>query len=488
MSGQPAGEVLLPFFAAMRQLLIVFLFLFAGLHSTCEAQQMQVLDSIQLRRSVIEQVVITGNKKTREYIIRRELSFREGDTLQAYILESAIERSRQNLMNTALFNFVEIRYFQGIGDAVVVHINLTERWYLWPMPVFEIADRNINEWLQRKDLKRTNYGLYLRQENFTGRDDILQFQVLFGYTRRFGLYYTIPYINRKLNLGLSAGFYTTRQKEVSYNTFENKLEFYKDPEQFVRKETSAFLRFTKRQGLYNYYNTTIDYRKSSVADTIIALNDRYFFEPYPEQQHIGISWNYRYDKRDYQPYALKGHLIEVDATKIGIGLLPHEPNLIALALGIRYYQPLAKKWHLGTAVKGRIMQRAGGPFYNQRALGYGGDYIRGYDLYVLNGQDFALFRSNLKYTLLGTKVYQFGFMRTEKFKKFPISSYLNAFFDAGYVSDKQFAENNSLNNDWQFGYGLSLDIITYYDIILRCEYAINRLGDQGFYFRLGTVF
>jgi hypothetical protein len=54
MSGQPAREVLLPFFAAMRQFLIVFLILFAGLHSTCEAQQLQVLDSIQLRRSVID--------------------------------------------------------------------------------------------------------------------------------------------------------------------------------------------------------------------------------------------------------------------------------------------------------------------------------------------------------------------------------------------------------------------------------------------------
>ena len=456
--------------------------------TTCLSYSQELKDSLSLQPSIIDRIIITGNRKTRPFIINRELTFHEGDSLPPFILESAIERSRQNLMNTALFNFVEIKYFQGLANTVVVHINLTERWYLWPLPVFEIADRNINEWWVRKDFSRTNYGMFIRQENFSGRDDIAQVQALFGYTRRLGLYYTIPYINKKLNVGLSAGFYATRVKEVAYSTIDNNLQFYKDPDRFLRQEMQAFIRLTKRQGLYNFYNTTIDYRTSRVEDTVLVLNDRYFTDYFPRQQHIGISWYYRYDNRDYQPYALNGILYELEVSKIGLGILPHEPDLIAIASGVRKYFPIAKRWHGGVAIKGRIMQREGAPFFNQRALGYGGDYIRGYDLYVMNGQDFALFRSNFKYTLLPTKVYQFPFLKSDKFRRFPISAYLNAFFDAGYVSDKQFGNTNKLSNEWQYGYGLSLDVVTYYDIVLRFEYAFNRVGDSGLFFRMGTVF
>ncbi len=465
-----------------------FRLLFLVMLISCATNAQELSDSLRLQPSVIEQIVVTGNRKTKLYIIHRELTFKEGDSLAAFILESAIERSRQNLMNTALFNFVEIRYFQGIGNTVVVHINLTERWYLWPTPVFEIADRNINEWWQRKDLSRTNYGMYIRQENFSGRDDIAQVQALFGYTRRMGLYYTIPYINRKLNIGLAAGFYSTRVKEVAYSTADNKLQFYKDPDKFLRQEMQAFIRLSKRQGLYHFYNTTVDYRTSKVDDTVLILNNRYFTDYFPRQQHLAITWHYRYDTRDYQPYALMGNLFELEVSKIGLGFLKHEPNLIAIAAGLRKYIPIGRRWHTAFALKGRIMQRAEAPFFNQRALGYGYDYIRGYDLYVLNGQDFGLIRTNFKYTLIPTRVYQFPFLRTEKFRRFPLSMYLNSFFDAGYVSDKQFGSTNKLSNAWQYGYGLSLDVVTYYDVVLRFEYAINRIGDSGLYFRMGAPF
>lgn len=58
-----------------------------------------------------------------------------------------------------------------------------------------------------KDMSRTNYGLYVRQDNFRGRDEIIQSQFVYGYSHRLGISYTIPYLNRKQNIGLSAGFY-----------------------------------------------------------------------------------------------------------------------------------------------------------------------------------------------------------------------------------------------------------------------------------------
>ena len=53
---------------------------------------------------VIRGIVVNGNKVTKERIILRELVVHEGDTLTSRTLYEKLERSRQNLMNTGLFN------------------------------------------------------------------------------------------------------------------------------------------------------------------------------------------------------------------------------------------------------------------------------------------------------------------------------------------------------------------------------------------------
>ena len=126
----------------------------------------------------IKEILIIGNKKTKSNIILRELTFCKNERIKN--LDSVIVKCKENLMNTGLFNFVEINYICEDSTSTLIYIKVTERWYLWPMPIFEIADRNLSEWAQKKDISRTNYGFYLRQENFRGRDQILQVQFIYG--------------------------------------------------------------------------------------------------------------------------------------------------------------------------------------------------------------------------------------------------------------------------------------------------------------------
>lgn len=438
--------------------------------------------------AVIRQVFITGNHKTQERIIIRELSFHQGDTLPKFILESAIERSRQNIMNTGLFNFTDIQYFRGSDKDVIIHIQVTERWYLWPIPIFEIADRNFNEWFQKKDLSRSNIGMYLTKYNFRGMNETVKVQVLYGYTQRLGLSYQVPYINKKQNLGFQAGISVSRNREVMYNVTENKLQFYNEPDRFIRQDFQAYTRWTRRDGLYNFYNASLDYRRTSVTDTVIDLNPSFFTTTAPMQQHIGISFSYRYDRRDYQPYALKGYMFEIEAFKAGLGILKNEPDLTGITVSLRKYQPLSKRWNIATALKARFMQLDKGPFFNQRALGYGMDYIRTYDYYVMNGQNYYLLRSNLKYSLMPTKVYQLPVIGSDKFKKIPVSFHLNGFFDAGYSRDNYYAADDPLSNSLQYAYGIGLDFVTYYDLVFRLEYGNNRINEPGLFFHIGAAF
>jgi len=106
----------------------------------------------------IKEILIIGNKKTKSSIILRELPFSRNESV--YNLDSVLIRCKENLMNIGLFNFVDINYIKESPTTALIYISVSERWYLWPMPVFELADRNFNEWAQKKDLSRTNYGLY----------------------------------------------------------------------------------------------------------------------------------------------------------------------------------------------------------------------------------------------------------------------------------------------------------------------------------------
>jgi outer membrane protein assembly factor BamA len=103
------------------------------------------------KKYFIKNISYTGNKQTKIFIIERELSFQTGDTLTGAQLKERMKHSEENLLNTALFNFVTIT--PGLADStqqeiepLLVVVALKERWYTWPTPVFDVAEQNINVW------------------------------------------------------------------------------------------------------------------------------------------------------------------------------------------------------------------------------------------------------------------------------------------------------------------------------------------------------
>jgi hypothetical protein len=44
-----------------------------------------------------------------------------------------------------------------------------------------------------------------------------------------------------------------------------------------------------------------------------------------------------------------------------------------------------------------------------------------------------------------------------------------------------FAQENPLANTWQFGYGIGLDYVTYYNLVFSVEYSLNRMGESGLF-------
>jgi len=124
------------------------------------------------------------------------------------------------------------------------------------------------------------------------------------------------------------------------------------------------------------------------------------------------------------------------------------------------------------------------PYYNQIALGYRGDLVRGYDPYVINGENFTLFKSGIKYAIVQPKSFNVPVGLPQSFTRIPYALYANLFFDTGYVRDKRFYQNNPLSNKWLYSYGAGLDFVTYYDLVLRGEFAITGNGKSGIFLHL----
>ncbi len=454
----------------------------------------QESDSVELHRPakepyfVIHTISVSGNYRTKKRIILRELTFQAGDTVLASMLDTRLLRAKYNIQNTLLFNFVRIDTIPYFKNQIDILIDLKERWYLFPIPTLDNAERNFNTWLENPNLARESYGFYFVDNNFKGLKSNLSFKFRFGYSEQFQVTYSIPYIDKKQASGLGFGFSYNRNHEIIYSTVDDYVQYYKNPESYVRDEWVGRINYSHRWGLYNYQLAELRFVKSSVSDSVVSLNKDYFENGSTIFQLFVASYGFRRDFRDSKIYPLKGYFVGIDFVKQGLGILKNESaDLVYISASARKYWQLFDRTYFDAMLKGKLSTNDQPPYYVQRALGYG-DYVRGYEYYVIDGQSFALLKTNIHYQLVRPNVHKFNGLGNEKFNTLPYAFYLSLFADAAYVSDKFYYQLNPLTNSWLIGGGVGLDFVTYYDIVLRFEYSVNRMGETGFYVHLSAPF
>lgn len=430
---------------------------------------------------IVDSISLEGNKVTKPKIMLRELTFKVGDTIQVSGLSKHLERSKYNLTNTLLFNFVEVDTSVA-GEKLNIHIKVVERWYIFPIPFVQIAERNFNAWWANKDFSRLDYGMYILKNNFRGRKETITALIRLGFNEQYRLTYEIPYINKKQTLGLSFSSGYSQHHEIYYLSDENRQLFYKDNDKRSTLEFDVYANVHYRQGYYFNHLLGAGYRYAWAQDTVIKLNPNYFEPNEEETRFLELNYFFQYDYRDSKIYPLKGHYVEFLATKYGLGILKKEKTDVwGFELrGQKFFQ-LGKRWYLQGDLKGKLSAGGRQPYYVQRGLGYFLDFIRGYEAYVIDGQHYGLFKSNLKFAIIPTKVLTLKFIKQGRFNPIPYALYTNLYYDGGYVIDDQFQKGNPLSNSYQHGFGLGVDFVTYYDRVLRVEYSVNKLGESGFF-------
>lgn len=154
--------------ASVRNLFFIFL-----LFSQTQKSQAQILiDSIYKKdfKVFIHDIVIEGNKKTKEQIIFRQLTFKKGDSISFSNLQTVLNESKQYIINTGLFYNVTLNIRNWEGSNMDIFISLEERLYTYPIPTVDIFDRNFNAWFveHNHDGKRLQYGIRFLQMNMRG--------------------------------------------------------------------------------------------------------------------------------------------------------------------------------------------------------------------------------------------------------------------------------------------------------------------------------
>lgn len=430
----------------------------------------------------IDKIFVHGNKKTKEYVIRREVSLEEGEVVSLAELEDILKEDRQRIFNTRLFQKVETTAIPLSDNLYDVLIEVSERWYVVPVPIFNLVDRNFNDWWenQERDLSRVNLGAKFTHYNFRGRREKLSLVAQFGYTRSMLAQYYVPYIDKTRKNGMGISLQYATNNNIPLRTTEHKRIFI-DDEKPLREVYGASLNFTRRASFYNTHTASLSFFSNYIADTVLALNPDYLMTGNNMLRYFSLSYNFRRDLRDVFSYPLRGFLINADVTKRGLGIF-NDLNLFSVEATYNHHVPLNNKFFFSNSFTGRISAPKAQPYHLLTGMGYGGKYIRGYELYVIEGQHLLLNKTELKYELFKEDIALGGVMPLEQFRHLPFAVYPKLYLDAGYVfMPVSYPSNELLVNRPLWGGGAGLDVVSFYDFVFRMEYSFNSLGERGFF-------
>ncbi|MDZ7271633.1 MAG: BamA/TamA family outer membrane protein [candidate division KSB1 bacterium] len=387
----------------------------------------------------VVQIVVSGNHHTRDFVILREMKTKPGDILDPYKLE--LDRLR--VESLGLFTRVEalpVRTDQGL----VVVILVSERWYVFPVPILERHE---------KDWNKFSYGLGLRHMNLRGRNEQAGVAAWWGYNPGYQIVFTSPWLLGKGNTFIT--FVVSRQRVRNLSP------------QFPRFEQEVAIfecMFGQRFGYHTYLGVSVGHRQVRVAPARSGATISEDGVDRAPQGGISLS----YDTRDLKEYPRQGWWLAFTGRKVGMpGLVV---NYFLWEVDARRYQVLSGPLSLalrasGSSSHGKVAA------YDRLYLGYS-QRIRGHFDQVAEGDSRVLLGAELRFTIVPVRYLNLE-PATQLIRdygrnlKFGINGGL--FCDAGSV----WFRGSPQPRTWWRGVGAGLHFHLPYGYVLRAEYALD---------------
>ncbi|MEM6698856.1 MAG: POTRA domain-containing protein [Bacteroidota bacterium] len=452
----------------------------------------------------IETIQVEGNKRTKEFIVLRELNLAVGDTITLGNVEARLNRNRNQLLNTGLFTEVELKiedWDKKTGRAKL-HILLQENVPIYPYAWASLLDVDFNVWknVHNSDLSRTQPYLGFKHINLTGRQDKLSLYLQAGFTnqeqllrstflRKVQAIYTSPYLNKAQTLRANGNIFVSNERSIRVNTFNNRDSFLRsdNSQLLIRVRLESGIDY--RPGLYEQHEFRIGYFDRSFNAALLDLDDNYFFGGQNRQQFLSLSYRFISDRRDFQLYAKSGYFLDIGLTKEGLGIWGDRNALIFDAEFSKYWS-FNSKLSLEVTARGRTnLQRETIDYYNLPVVGPKPEVVRGYITQHIRGSDFAFLKSSFRYQVLNLSINLGKYMPIKAYRNIPMQVYLKLNNDLAYIRTAIGSDaSNTLINRRLYGRGVGIDIVTANLSLLELMYNFNDLGERQFDFHFYYAF
>ncbi|MBN2092019.1 BamA/TamA family outer membrane protein [candidate division KSB1 bacterium] len=432
---------------------IIFTICFFNVYA--HASKSDTVETTTEKRFKVVEIHFPEGIKTKKFIFEREMRIKKGD----YVSAEMIEIDRKRIQNLGLFNRVEI-LTERTEEGVTLYIDVTERWYLIPYPILTRND---------KDWNKLSYGLGVYQLNFRGRNETLGFVFYFGYNKKAGFSYSIPWLFQRWNL--SSAFELSASEYQSQNL--NILK-YKE-----RRQGIGYL-IGKRFGYFAFLNFALGYSQLSTD----LPEARLTLSPSGKDKWMIYQANFKYDNRDLKEFPHRGVYFNSYWRKSG-----EKGNMINYSrygVDIRTYLPLP--YHITFAIRSAVdLTRGQVPLYDHSYLGYA-ERIRGhfFEEYEAHNR----FVGNLAFRFPIRKITYHSFFQDTPFadyyRNFPFGISGGLFWDFGTV----WFQNEKLSaKKLLSGVGVGIFFHLPYVDIARVEYAFNEnIHGEAILFDLGVAF
>lgn len=426
----------------------------------------------------ITAVVVDGNVRTKESIIERELGFTKDQPL--IYSDSLLGIWRMRLESTKLFNWVEITK-NSIGDTLNVHV--VERWYIWVKPEGGFLDRNFSEWWKNRDIQRLSIGATVYVNNILGQQGGFFVRQAKGFMAADGFGFQRPFLKYKNCNAWKFSLDNMRSRRAWINS-ENNQVVIKEHWGIRQQEQLIGIAEYKRRFEYKWQGVVrYKFARDYAAQDIEALNPQYFiaplgvvnsqYEDWKQYTHSLVLGCIR-DTRNQANYPTKG-----SEWKAGVSGGLQRCNNIAKPYGeldSKYRGFYTLGTHTSLAVLAQMRYRFGTLGYIlQRQMGYGMEYVRGYEAFVFDGAGVALGKAAWRYQLLGDqRSLKLRFLPSA-YEKVPIQCWFNIFADVGRTLSPYQIDRNPMSNQTLMSVGTGIDLLCYYDALARfdCSYNAN---------------
>ena len=299
-------------------------------------------------RIYIDQIRISGNTRTLDEVIRRELRFREGD---AYNI-TKINRSKQRLENLGFFEKVELKTKRlGESDKVDVEIEVKEK---------KTGELNLGIGYSTVNKMTLNAGI--KERNLFGTGQELGFNVQNSYSGLTNeINYTKPFfMGRAIDVGFDLFKYDlTKRNTLVYDQNSSGITFRGD---------YLITEFLSHQLRYSFSQQSIGNIDSNASIGIKNLQGSYI--------NSGVGQTFIYDKRDNKINPKAGYYASVSQDYTGLGgnisTIKHEGSA-------GYYLPtFSHEYVLKFLAKGGSIDGVGQDVRSNYGFFLGGNNFRGF--------------------------------------------------------------------------------------------------------------